>query len=128
MMIRSYQDLDVWKKSIGLVKTAYDLAALFPKSEQYGLISQVQRSATSIPANIAEGRARSSKKEFVFFLKIAMGSLAELETHIFVAIELGHINAFQSKKFFDDAAEIGRMLHGLAKSLKPETRDLKAAS
>lgn len=133
MKIRSYQDLDVWKKSILLVKSAYALTSSLPSKEQYGLISQINRAATSIPANIAEGRARSSKKEFLFFLKIAMGSLAELETHIFVAMEIGYFTPSETKPFFDECSEIGKMLHGLSNALKqqklePETRNLKAAS
>lgn len=132
-MIRSYQDLEVWKKAIKLVKIAYDLASAFPKTEQFGLISQIQRSATSIPANIAEGRCRSSRKEFSFFLRIAAGSLAELETHFFVAMELEYLNATTAQEFFDHASEVGRMLNGLLKSLqqtplKPETQNLEAVS
>lgn len=132
-MIRSYQDLEVWKKSIRLVKVAYGLASTFPKTEQFGLISQIQRSATSIPTNIAEGRCRSSRKEFAFFLRISAGSLAELETHLFVAIELGYLDVATCKEFFDQASEIGRMINGLLNSLQketlePGTRNLKAVS
>lgn len=132
MSIRSYQDLDVWKKSVRLVKTSYDLAASFPSNERYGLISQIQRCAISVPANIAEGRGRSSKKEFLYFLKIAAGSLAELETHFFIAIEIGYLTQEFCKPFFDSAAEVGRMLNGLmnslqTKSLEPGTRNLEPA-
>jgi four helix bundle protein len=130
MTIRSYQDLDVWKKSLHLVKTTYSLIANFPASERYGLTSQIQRAAISIPANIAEGRGRSSRKEFLYFLKVACGSLAELETHLFIAIELGYLTPSECSGFFTQTAEIGRMLNGLinalkAKSLKPGTRNLE---
>ncbi len=131
MHIRSYQDLDVWKKAIGLVKLAYSLASKLPKTEQFGLVSQMQRSAVSIPANIAEGRLRSTRKEFAQFLRIAAGSLAELETHVFIAIELGYLDADCCKDFFTSSSEIGRMLNGLLRSLqaplKPETRNLEPA-
>jgi four helix bundle protein len=130
MSIRSYQDLEVWKKSVRLVKTSYELMAHLPSNERYGLISQIQRCAVSVPANIAEGRGRSSKKEFLYFLKIATGSLAELETHFFVAIEIGYLTTQQCKEFFDSAAEIRKMLNGLMnsfreKSLEPGTRNLE---
>lgn len=123
----------MWKKALTLVKTAYALCAFLPKTEQYGLISQIQRCAVSIPANIAEGRSRHSRKEFCFFLKIASGSLAELETHFFIAIELGYLSEEQCCSLFNDCAEIGRMLNGLLKSLKapsltPETRNLEPVS
>ena len=128
MTIRSYQDLDVWRKSLSLVKTTYRLIAGFPAAERYGLTSQIQRAVISIPANIAEGRGRSSRKEFLYFLKVAGGSLAELETHLFIAIELGYLTPSECGEFFTKTAEIGRMLHGLinalkAKSPQPETRN-----
>lgn len=129
-VIRSYQDLDVWKKSLKLVKEAYRLCELLPKNEQYGIVSQIQRSAVSIPANIAEGRNRHSRKEFIFFLKISNGSLAELETHFFLCMELNYLDQDQCKNLFTQSAEIGRMIHGLTqalqrKTLEPETRNLK---
>ncbi len=130
MSIRSYQDLEVWKKAVRLVKTSYELVADFPSNERYGLVSQIQRCAVSVPANIAEGRGRSSKKEFLYFLKIASGSLAELETHFFVAIEIGYLTPEKCKTFFDAASEVGKMLNGLMnslreKSLEPGTRNLE---
>lgn len=130
MTIRSYQDLEVWKKSVRLVKTSYDLAINFPSNERYGLVSQIQRCAVSVPANIAEGRGRSSKKEFLYFLKIAAGSLAELETHFFIAMEIGYLTPECCQPFFDGSAEIGRMLNGLmnslrVKTLEPGTRNLE---
>ncbi len=119
-MIRSYQDLEVWKKSLRLVKDVYGCTRLYPKSELYGLVSQTQRAAVSVPANIAEGRTRYSKKDFVSHLKIASGSLAELETHLFIATELGYITIEQRDALLNTSAEIGRMLNGLVNSLKSE--------
>ena len=75
-----YRDLKVWKAAMKLAEEAYRLSALFPKHETYGLASQLQRSAVSIPPNIAEGHGRNSRKESHHFLGIALGSLAELET------------------------------------------------
>ena len=131
--IRSYQDLEVWKKSLKLVKEAYRLCESLPQKEQYGLISQMQRSAVSVPANIAEGRCRHSRKEFIFFLKIANGSLAAFETHLFICIELNYLKPQQCEHCFTMAAEIGRMLNGLLQSLQkkplePETRNLEPST
>lgn len=91
-MIKSYQDLDVWQKAMDLVVMCYKLCKKFPKHEVYGLASQLQRAAVSVPANIAEGRQRQHVKEFIQHLSIAYGSLAELETHIQIAGRLGYID------------------------------------
>jgi four helix bundle protein len=85
---RSYQDLEVWKSSIGFVKEIYQATAKFPPSEVYGLISQIRRAAVSIPSNIAEGQGRNSFKEFRQFLSISLGSLAEAETQLIIANEI----------------------------------------
>lgn len=89
--IRTHKDLDVWKNSITPAKELYRLTENFPKEETYGLASQMKRAAVSIPSNIAEGAARNSTKEFIQFLYIALGSLAELETQLLLARELEFI-------------------------------------
>ena len=83
-----YRDLKVWRLAMELAEDAYKICAEFPKHEVYGLTSQLQRAAVSIPSNIAEGQARNSNKEFNHFLGIARGSLAELETQIMLAQRL----------------------------------------
>ena len=83
--IRNHKDLEVWKKSMDLVSNIYKITESFPNKEIYGLTNQIRRSAVSVPSNIAEGAARSSKKEFIQFLYIALGSLAELETQMIIA-------------------------------------------
>lgn len=88
---RSYKELDVWQKSRSLVKAIYRLTEEFPKNEYYGLASQLQRSAVSIPANIAEGYGRQYKKETIQFLYIARGSLFELETEVYLSFDLKFI-------------------------------------
>ena len=88
---RSFRDLDVWKLSIEFVKSIYQITNKFPNSEIYGLTSQLRRSAISIPSNIAEGQGRNSSKEFRQFLAIALGSLAELETQVIIAKEIGYL-------------------------------------
>lgn len=89
-MRRKHHDLIAWQQGIALVKSVYQLTAEFPASEKFGLSSQMQRAAVSVPANIAEGVGRNSLKERVQFLAIARGSLTELETHVIIAKELGY--------------------------------------
>ena len=86
-----YKELEVWKKSIELVKAVYKLTEKFPKEEQFGLTSQIKRAVISIPSNIAEGNMRMSNKENSRFINIAMGSLTEVETQLIIAKELGFI-------------------------------------
>jgi four helix bundle protein len=89
--VSTHKDLDVWKKAMDLAAQVYSLTARFPKEELYGLTSQIRRSAVSIPSYIAEGAARHSRKEFIQFLHIASGSVAELETQLLLAIRMGFI-------------------------------------
>lgn len=89
-MVKSFRDLDIWHLSVELAETVYRVTARFPKSELFALSSQMRRAAVSIPSNIAEGRARSSTREFLYFLSISKGSLAELETQLELAIRLDY--------------------------------------
>lgn len=91
-MERRHIRMDVWQDSVALVHHVYEFSAAFPQDERFGLISQMRRSAISVPSNIAEGAARGSDKDFLRFLYIARGSLAELETQIIIATQLGYIN------------------------------------
>ncbi|MDE2079698.1 MAG: four helix bundle protein [Patescibacteria group bacterium] len=90
--LRSYRDLIVWQKSKAFVKNAYVITASFPPGERFGLASQMRRAAVSIPSNIAEGRGRSTRKDFVSFLRIALGSVYELETQFEIAKDLGFVS------------------------------------
>jgi len=90
--IRNHKDLEVWKKSMDFVSNIYKITESFPNKEVYGLTNQIRRAAVSVPSNIAEGAARSSKKEFIQFLYIALGSLSELETQIIIANRLEYLN------------------------------------
>jgi len=101
-----------------LVVLCYQITKEFPSNETYGLSSQLQRAAVSIPANIAEGRQRQHSREFLQHLSIALGSLAELETHILIAERLGYNTDNQIKETLDKTAEIGRMLTTLRKSIE----------
>ncbi len=87
----NHKDLDAWKEGMELVVDVYKLTELFPKTEQYGLTSQIQRAAVSIPSNIAEGSGRKSSKENIRFLSFALGSLAELETQLLIALRIEYI-------------------------------------
>lgn len=113
----SYRDLEVWHKAMHVVVECYKITREFPKHEIYGLSSQLQRAAVSIPANIAEGRERQHRKEFLQHISIANGSVAELETHIQIAERLSYLDSQQAKCLLDQTAEIGRMLNGLRNSL-----------
>ena len=116
-VFKSYRDLEVWQKAMELVVECYQITKSFPKNEVFGLAGQLQRAAVSVPANIAEGRARQHTKEFLQSLSIAYGSLAELETHIDIAKRLGYIRVETAVEMIDKTSTIGRMLNGLRKSL-----------
>jgi four helix bundle protein len=97
--INSYRDLLVWQKGMALAKQVYSLTRSFPFDERFGLVAQMRRAAVSVPSNIAEGQARHGKKEFVHFLSHSEGSLAELDTQLALAMELGYPrdpNVYQS--------------------------------
>jgi four helix bundle protein len=116
--VRSYRDLVAWKKAIELVTEIYRLTEGFPKGELFGLMSQIRRAAVSIPSNIAEGHARTSRKEFQYFLSNARGSMAELETQIIISHNLGFINEPDLICFLEQVAEVGRIINGLLTALK----------
>ena len=113
-----YKNLQVWQKSVDLVQAVYVTTEQFPRRETYGLASQMQRAAVSVPSNIAEGQAYLSRREFLRFLRHARGSLAELETQLVIATRLKYVSAPESDRLLREVAEIGRMLSGLVASLK----------
>jgi len=111
----THKNLEVWKKAMDLAMQVYSLTARFPKEELYGLTSQMRRSAVSIPSNIVEGVARHSRKEFIQFLHIATGSVAELETQLLLATRMGFISRDNP---FSRIKEVRKLLLGLLRSLK----------
>jgi len=113
--------LIVWQKAMDLVTSIYNLTKRFPKDETYGLTNQMRRAAVSIPSNIAEGQGRDSTKEFLHHLSIAYGSLMEVETQILIAENLNYLNKDETKVILNNAAEIGRLINGLSRSLKINT-------
>ncbi len=114
--MKTHKDLDVWRDSIELVTKIYKLVQYFPKEEKFGLVDQIKRAAISVPSNIAEGAARSSKREFIQFLYISLGSLAELETHLIIAKNLGFLD--DKNKIFCNLEKVKSLLLGLIKYLK----------
>lgn len=118
MPVQSYRDLVAWQKSFQLVLAVYRGTQVFPKTETYGLVTQLRRAAVSIPSNIAEGHARTTTGEFKHFLGIAMGSLAEVETQILLCQSLGYVAAEDSESLLESGAEVGKIIHGLLRALK----------
>ena len=116
--IHSYKDLIVWQKSMNLVVKIYELTEKFPKSEIYGLISQMRRSAVSIPSNISECRRRSSRKDFRNFLVIAYGSGSELETQLEIAKRLQFGNNSDYEEVDSFLSEVMRMLNKMLSGLR----------
>jgi len=115
--MNTYKDLVVWQKAVRLCTEIYAVTKFFPKDELYGLVSQIRRSAVSIPSNIAEGYRRGHKSEFIKFLRIAYGSAAELETQMIISINIGYLNKSQFEKLNLLLTEIMKMLNKLINSL-----------
>ena len=118
MKSRSYRDLLVWRKGVELVKKMYALTHKLPKQETFVLSDQIRRATISVPSNIAEGQARKNVGEFEYFLYVAMGSLAELDTQLLLTKELNYINAQTLKDFESDIHELQKMIFALISSLK----------
>ena len=116
-MIHKFRDLFVWQKSIAFVKEIYRITTKYPKSELFGLTSQVQRAAISMPANIAEGCGRNSNKELSRFIDIAIGSAFELETLLQISFELNYIEELEYNTLMKDLYEIQKMMYGLQQTL-----------
>jgi len=119
--VHSYKELRVWKRSIDLAKEVYELTSSYPKSEQYNLVSQMNRSAISIPSNIAEGAGRGTNKDFINFLGYAQGSAFELETQLILSNELSLITNQHSEKLLEFVREIQKMNFTLKKSLSEKS-------
>jgi len=115
---RSFRDLEVWKLAIAFVKKVYQTTNSFPPAENFGLINHIRRAAVSIPSNIAEGQGRNSTKEFKQFLAISLGSLAELETQLIIAQEIGYLISSELNPLLATLDRIRKMVKGLAKGIK----------
>ena len=113
----SYRDLIVWQKGMTLVKRIYQITATFPVDERFGLVTQMRRAAVSVPSNIAEGQARHTTGEFVQFVSHAEGSVAELDTQLILAIELGYCIKAEVDDAFELIEELRKMLNALRRKL-----------
>ncbi len=118
MSVRPHKNLVTWKEAIQLVKDIYLLCEQLPESEKFGLVSQLKRASVSIPTNIAEGAARSSDKEFAYFLYIANGSLSEVDTLLTITIELSFFKSEELALIFERTEKVAALLNGLIKSIK----------
>ena len=116
--IKTFRDLIVWQKSMDLVTQIYRASGNFAKSEFYGLISQLRRSAVSIPSNIAEGYGRRSTGDYVRFLQIFVGSLYELQTQLEIAKKLEYLTEFEFNGLYENTREIERMLLSLVSKIR----------
>ena len=114
---KHYKDLLIWQRSMGLTKLVYQLTKSFPADERYGLISQLRRAAVSIPSNIAEGQARKGTSEFLQFLSIATGSLAELETQLLLSVELSYCKQADLTFLLQEIDELQKMIVALRRRL-----------
>jgi len=117
MAIRNFRDLRVWQMGIDLVQGVYELTETFPAHERYGLASQLQRAAVSVPSNIAEGHTRHHLKEYLNHLSIAQASLAELDTQLEIAIRLDYISPDKSADIREHLDSLGKQLRALRRSL-----------
>jgi four helix bundle protein len=120
---RTHRDLDVWKLSLDWVEAIYRCSAAWPSDERFGLVSQVRRAAVSVAANIAEGAGRNGTGEFIHFIGIARGSLAEVETHLLIGARLGYLESGTLQPLLADMERIGRMLSALSTRLKQRRHD-----
>lgn len=118
--MRDFRELKVWERSHGLTLAAYEATAAFPREELYGLTSQIRRSASSVPANIAEGCGRDGDAELSRFLRIAAGSASELEYHLLLARDLGLIESLEHKRLTKETTEVKRMLTVFVQKLKAD--------
>ena len=117
-MAGAYRELRAWRQGIDLVLDVYRATQNFPKTETYGLTSQIRRAAVSVPSNIAEGKGRLTDREFALYLRQARGSLLELETQLLLAGELGYLTAEQSGNLSEQAERLAKTINALLKVLK----------
>jgi len=119
--MRSHKDLDVWRAAIDQAQEIYELTKAYPKEEQYGMVSQMRRSAVSIASNVAEGAARQGKKEFIQFLYVAVGSASELDTQLEISKAAKLMDAKRLDAAQTHLTRVTMMLRGLIRALKAST-------
>ena len=116
-MIKNFKTLDIWKRSRSLVLAVYKSTTEFPSTEKFGLSSQIQRAAVSVPSNIAEGCGRNTNKDLSRFIDISIGSICELETQLYLAYDLGYISKGSGTSLVNEISEIRKMMIGFQKTL-----------
>ena len=121
MIVKDYKDLIVWQKSMDLLVEVYRLVKKLPKEETYVLSDQMRRAAISIPSNIAEGKNRSSSKDYIRFLFIARGSRAELETQLLACVRLNYLEETDVENALNLSVEIGKILSAMISKMFPRT-------
>jgi len=119
--MRDFRKLKVWQKAHQLTLRTYKATAPFPKSEIYGMTSQIRRSAVSVPANIAEGCGRDGEAELARFLQIAMGSASELEYHLMLAHDLKFLDHYEHEKLANEVVDVKRMLTSFIQKLRADS-------
>jgi four helix bundle protein len=117
MAVQSYRDLIAWQRAMDLVIAVYQATRDFPKEEVYGLTNQVRRAAVSVPSNIAEGQGRGLGGEFSYHLRVAMGSLQEMQTQLMIGLRLGYLTSAAFETMDAATEELGRIIRGLQKSV-----------
>jgi four helix bundle protein len=117
-VMRPHEKLAAWEKAVDLVVEIYKANESFPKEEKFALTSQIRRAAVSVPANIAEGAGRFSKKEFAHFISNAQGSASELETELIIGYRLGFFSATLYGQLTKNVEHVGRLLTGLSKYVR----------
>jgi len=127
MTVKSFRDLRVWQAAMELVEKIYKLTQSFPKHEVYGLTNQLRRAAVSIPSNIAEGHAREHSKEYLNFLSVTQGSLAELQTQIEIASRLGYAEHSSIRDLLEDSVSLSKQLYALRNAVANQV-DLKGSN
>lgn len=123
-MVTDFRDLRVWEASMALAEAVYDLCAGFPVEERFGLTAQLKRAAVSVPSCIAEGNARESTKDYLRFLSMAKGSLAEVQTQVMLALRLGLTDASSAESVLGRATSTSLLLQSLRKSLRARLRQV----
>ena len=119
--MRDYTKIEAWKLADDLTVTIYEITRVFPREETYGLTSQLRRASYSVPANIAEGSSRESKRDYLHFLYIARGSLSEAQYFIHLARRLGYLGEAQAQGLTDQTKRTFGCLHGLIQAVEKET-------
>ena len=118
MAVASYRELEAWRVAMDLVEQIYRVTACFPDGERFGLSNQLRRAAVSVPSNIAEGQGRRLPKQFALFLRIARGSVQEVETQLLIALRLGLVAKEQLDPVLNTCGSTGRLIVGLLRSIE----------